>query len=254
VDERAVAALDHDGVTVLRAALDLAWIERLRDAMPGMLAEAYDPTARAGVDGPGPRVHSRDGMWRDSEPFSRFLFQSGIGDLAAGLLRSNQARLYEDLLLFTDAGAEAKARWHRDSPWWPLRGEQLVTLWLSLEPVTADTGAMRFVSGTHRDPDEIALAGMVADRLGPDDEARVVVIETDPGDVIAFHPRLLHTAYGSAVDHARRTFTIRFMGDDIRWRPRREYFHDWMRGCGLEKGDELDHPWFPVVGTARTGS
>jgi hypothetical protein len=61
-------------------------------------------------------------------------------------------------------------------------------------------------------------------------------------------PSSPHTAYGSASDRPRRTFTLRFMGEDIRWRPRTSMYHAWMRDCGLQKGDVLDHPWFPVVG------
>jgi ectoine hydroxylase-related dioxygenase (phytanoyl-CoA dioxygenase family) len=246
--------LAADGVVVLRSMLDDAWIDLLRDAVDELLVGAYDPVARSGAEDGGPVVQSRDGMWRNSERFSRFLFKSPIGDTAAELLRSGEVRLYEDLFLHNAAGVEAKLRWHRDSPWWPISGEQLVTIWFSLESVTAETGAMRFVRGTHRDPDEVARAGMVSDTAPEVDEDRVVTIETSPGDAIAFHPRLLHTAYGSAVDHARRTFTLRFMGDDIRWRPRREYFHAWMQDCGLQKGDALDHPWFPVVGRSPARS
>ena len=36
---------------------------------------------------------------------------------------------------------------------------------------------------------------------------------------VVFHPRALHTAYGSAPDRPRRTFTLRFTGDDV-WRIR----------------------------------
>jgi ectoine hydroxylase-related dioxygenase (phytanoyl-CoA dioxygenase family) len=75
-------------------------------------------------------------------------------------------------------------------------------------------------------------------------------VEAEPGDVVVFHPRVLHTAYGSAADRPRRTFTLRFMGDDVRWRPRRSMFHPWMRECGLQKHDVPDHPWFPVVARA----
>ena len=38
-----------------------------------------------------------------------------------------------------------------------------------------------------------------------------------PGDVLFFHPRALHSAIGSAPTHPRRTFSIRFLGDDVRW-------------------------------------
>ena len=249
LDESVVDAFEADGVVAIRGALALQWIDLLRAAMPQLLEQTYDPDARAGVDDGGPKILSRDGMWRDCEPFGRFLFQSPLGDIATTCMRSSTARLYEDLLLFAGAGAVSQAKWHRDSPWWPLSGQQLSTIWLSLEPVTAETGALRFVAGSHHDGDE-AIGPMTMAELDPERRARVVVVEAGPGDVVVFHPRILHTSYGSAPDHPRRSFTIRFMGDDIRWRPRREMFHEWMRDCGLAKGDVLDHPWFPLVGTA----
>jgi ectoine hydroxylase-related dioxygenase (phytanoyl-CoA dioxygenase family) len=70
---------------------------------------------------------------------------------------------------------------------------------------------------------------------------------TEPGDAVVFHPRALHAALGAAPDRPRRTFTIRLAGDDIRWRPRSSYYHPWMSELGLERGEPLDHPWFPVL-------
>jgi ectoine hydroxylase-related dioxygenase (phytanoyl-CoA dioxygenase family) len=160
-------------------------------------------------------------------------------------MRSRTARLYEDLLLYREAGAEASSSWHRDATYWPLRGHQLSSVWFSLESVTRETGGMRFVAASHLDPDEVATAPFPD--VDADPRLRVIVIETEPGDAILFHPRILHTAYGSAPDRPRRTFTIRFTGDDVRWRPRRAFFHPWMSDCGLQKGDVLDHPGFPLV-------
>jgi hypothetical protein len=76
----------------------------------------------------------------------------------------------------------------------------------------------------------------------------VVKMGGEPGRVL--HPGALHTGYGSSPDQPRRTFTIRFMGDDVCWRRRRDYFHGWMRDCGLEKGAVIDHEGFPVVWSA----
>jgi ectoine hydroxylase-related dioxygenase (phytanoyl-CoA dioxygenase family) len=128
--------------------------------------------------------------------------------------------------------------------------QTLVDVWLCLEPVTAQTGAIRVVRGSQLDDDETARVGKVPEI----DSDRVAIVETQPGDVVAFHPRALHTGYGSSPDRPRRTFTIRFMGDDVRWRPRREYFHEWMRDCGLAKGAPPDHAGFPVVWSVPTTS
>ena len=246
IDEDALNAFETDGAVALRGVLDAEWIESLRDAMPEILERTYDPTERMAGRGSG-QVRQLDGIWRGFEAFARFLFHSPVGAVAAEVMRSSTARLYEDLLLYKDAGADGSAGWHRDSPYWPLSGSQLSSVWFSLETVTSCTGAMKFVAGSHLDGDD--LIDPASPSISPEDLARrrVITTELEPGDVVAFHPRVLHTGYGSAPDRPRRTFTLRFMGDDIRWRPRRLFFHPWMSQCGLQKGDVLDHPWFPVV-------
>lgn len=252
IDEGTIEAFEGDGAVVVRGLLDSHWIESLRDAMPMILERSYDPLARTRVpqrDGPKPQLVQSDGMWRDCEPFRRFLFESPIGLVAATTLRSAGVRLYEDLLLFRDAGLENGAPgWHRDAPYWPVTGRQLLNVWFSLETVTAESGAVRILAGSHLDRDEDAKATLALD-AEPDPD-RVLVFEAEPGDVVLFHPRALHSGYGSAPDRPRRTFTIRFMGDDVRWRARQAFFHEWMRDCGLQEGDPLDHAEFPLVWSA----
>lgn len=234
------ALIDHfesDGAVRIGGMIEHRWIEMLRGLIPHLLAAAPDPGA--------PHV-SVNGMWRNFEPFARFLFDSPVGELAAGLMRSGSARLYEDLLLHK-AERTAGTDWHRDAPHWPVSGHQLSSIWFSLEPVTAATGAMSFVAGSHRDPDELVSAASI-DAGGELQGRPSITFDVEPGDVIVFHPRALHSTSAAASDQPRRSFTLRFTGDDVRWRPRRSVYHEWMRDCGLQKGDRLDHPWFPVVG------
>ena len=236
MDGSLVERFESDGVVRIERALDAEWIELLRDLIPVLLATAPD------ADGPSISVN---GMWRHFEPFARFLFDSPVGELAAGLMRSGPPRLYEDILLYK-AEHTAGTDWHRDAPHWPVSGDQLSSIWFSLEPVTVATGAMSVVAGSHRDPDELVstasiyAGGELRDRPS-------VTFDVEPGDVIAFHPRALHSTSATSSDQPRRSFTLRFTGDDVRWRPRRSVYHEWMRDCGLRNGDPLEHPWFPVV-------
>jgi ectoine hydroxylase-related dioxygenase (phytanoyl-CoA dioxygenase family) len=252
VDEAATEAFDQVGGVVVRGLLDDRWIESLRAAMPTILEQSYDPLERTRIQRPGapkPQLVQSDGMWRDCEPFRHFLFESPVGAVAAATLRSTAVRLYEDLMLYREAGPENGAPgWHRDAPYWPVTGRQLANVWFSLETVTADAGAVRIVARSHLDPDDVTRRTLTLD--AEPDSARVVTFEAEPGDVVLFHPRALHSGYGSAPDRPRRTFTIRFMGDDVRWRSRQAFFHEWMRECGLKDGDPPDHPGFPVVWSA----
>jgi ectoine hydroxylase-related dioxygenase (phytanoyl-CoA dioxygenase family) len=265
LDEQLIETFERDGAVTVRGLLDDEWITSLRDNVDAMLERAYDARARLGSKRPAESQNvMSDGMWRDNDAFRTFLFESPIGETAASMMRSQSARLFEDLLLYGAAGADGKASWHQDEPGWPVTGRQLASVWFTLDGASSETGALRIVAGSHRGPMyRPRVSSKRADTIGddwqhwsdeplPDVEAapedyEIRVYETEPGDAVVFHPRALHTGKGSSPDHPRRTFTIRMLGDDIRWQPRSVLFHPWMAECGFEEGDVLDHPGFPVV-------
>ena len=236
MDQSTIERFEMDGAVAIRGLLEPGWIEALRDLVPALLSAAPDP------DGPNVSVNA---MWRRFEAFARFLFRSPVGETAAALMRSGPPHLYEDLLLYKRQST-AGTGWHRDSPHWPVSGRQLSSIWFSLEPVTTATGAMSFVSGSHLDDDALVSVASIDARAEVAGRP-AITFEVEPGDVVAFHPRALHSTSDAASDQPRRSFTLRFAGDDVRWRPRRSVYHEWMRECGLQKGDRLEHPWFPVV-------
>ncbi|RDH79579.1 hypothetical protein DVS77_04995 [Mycolicibacterium moriokaense] len=253
----------RDGAVIVRGLLEPAWLQLIADNMPDFLSHAVsqkNPTRPATDDDP---CIMSSLMHQHSPTFLDFLIHSGIAEAAGILMQSASARLFEDLLIYNRAGAEAKAQWHQDEPQWPVSGSQLSSVWFSLGAVTATTGAMRFVAGSHRGPlyvpkmpqsmlDKVAAdtalwtGGPLPDIETQRDEHHIIVTELDPGDAVIFHPRIIHTAVGSAADSPRQTFTIRFLGDDIRWQPRQMVFHRWMLDCGLTEGDRFDHESFPL--------
>jgi ectoine hydroxylase-related dioxygenase (phytanoyl-CoA dioxygenase family) len=79
--------------------------------------------------------------------------------------------------------------WHRDSDH-PLPGLGFLAY---LEPLTARTGALRVVPGSHTD---LAQAFPEAALLEDLDRAAGDAVETEPGDVIAFDEHLIHGSVG----------------------------------------------------------
>jgi ectoine hydroxylase-related dioxygenase (phytanoyl-CoA dioxygenase family) len=242
VDERMAERFETDGAVALRGLLDATWIDALRDSAGELLDGGYDPTARMKTRGSRSQssIVQSSGKWRESETFRRFLSESPIAAVSAALMRSSTARLYEDL--FQVRQPSQGTAWHRDMPYWPVSGHQATNVWFNLEPVTPYAGGLHVVAGTHTDRRE--------DFSAPDEPSsshQVLAFGAEPGDVIIFHPWALHSGYGAMPDQPRRTFTIRFLGDDIRWRPTPSYYHGWMADTGLREGDALDHPGFPLL-------
>jgi ectoine hydroxylase-related dioxygenase (phytanoyl-CoA dioxygenase family) len=259
-DAAALAAYERVGAIVVRGLIEPAWIRSLRDDYDRMAELGYDPATK-GVRSAKRELVMRYGMWREEESFRAFLFGSTIARAAAALMRSRTATLYEDLLITEPAGAGRHNGWHQDEPSWPVSGRMLSSVWLSLEPVDAESGAIRFVEASHRGPlyqpryvtaeevgeDVLLWTGGLLPDVDDDPGATAVLTDAQPGDAVIFHPRAIHAALGSAKSHARRTFTIRFLGDDVRWLPKHRMFHPWMRDLGLSKGDEVVSPRLPRV-------
>jgi hypothetical protein len=89
-----------------------------------------------------------------------------------------------------------------DSTWHTRQGAAIggVTFWVDLEPRTAATGALRLIPGSHL-PDYMRQIGEYSGaepaQSGFEEwEWPHVVIETDPGDVVALHVHLRNRAQG----------------------------------------------------------
>ena len=77
-----------------------------------------------------------------------------------------------------------------------------VTFWADLEPRTAGTGALRLIPGSHLPDFERRLCEYGAAEQATSGfehwEWPHVVVETEPGDVVAFHAHLMNRAQGGA--------------------------------------------------------
>lgn len=260
----------RDGAVCVRGVLDSPWLNRLSKLFEELKRQGRDLSGYYGDEksqrpgsGRGQTIVCDD-CWRLEALFLRFLRESPLAATAAALLDSRQLNLFEDLLIYKSAGAEQPTPWHQDQPQWPLSGKQMASGWFCLDPVTKDTGSLRFALGTHNGPlyrpvvppdreaDVAADARHFDGGALPDVEAEpsrfaVRVFDVSPGDVVFFHPRVLHAALGSAPCYPRRTFSVRFLGDDVRWLPKRSVFHDWLRRVPLREGERIIGERFPLL-------
>ena len=87
---------------------------------------------------------------------------------------------------------------------------------LYLDPQRRDTGALRVIPGSHRDPLHKALFPLQDAHLGGDPNPYGVegpqipacAIETDPGDIVFFNQWLYHAVYGK--EGKRRVIVLKF--------------------------------------------
>lgn len=188
------------------------------------------------------------------------VFESPLADLARQGLGVEAATHWYDQLFVKEPGADVPTPWHHDLTFWPIVGEQIVSFWIPLDPVTSESSGLEFVKGSHRWPNRYKAitpdynAYMIDPDLEdvPDIEANradydIVGWEMEPGDVLAFHPLIVHGSAGNrSMTTRRRALASRWVGDDVVYAPRKHTM-PLPPGHGLESGDPLGGPSFPRI-------
>lgn len=265
-----IAGFERDGAVVLRGLIELAWVERLNGAIerlrnrPGPLGEVY--CAESGDGG----FYGDRFTWTFDPDVRAFVLDSPAGEIVGRLMRASKVRLYCDHLLVKEPGTTAATPWHHDLQAWPIEGRQIASLWLALDPITRENGAVEYVAGSHRwgrrfRSDTFGRSGLMGQTFGAsateeEDETcpdidrerqlhQLLCWDMRPGDCVAFHALTVHGASGNRSSTTRRrALSTRWAGDDVVWIRRRGKTAKLIRDPGLEPGDPLEKSeLFPLV-------
>lgn len=199
------------------------------------------------------------------KPFRRFSLSGVAPEIAGALLGSEKVNYFGDQIFVKEPGTRERTAFHQDATYFEIEGDQCCVLWIPVDAVTLENGAMLYVRGSHRDGalyqpnvffSQAPLPGAEGDPL-PDIEGHmadydIVHFDVEPGDVIVHHYRTLHGAGGNTSRYqVRRAASLRYCGDDIRFRTRPGTPKQLHHTTRLNDGDPLGGPDFPVVWTRR---
>ena len=110
--------------------------------------------------------------------------------------------------------------WHQDISDARVEGMDAVTVWMSLDPVSA-AESLELVRGSHLGPvydSYYAPAGSapIPDIEGHRDAYDIVSFACQPGDAVLFHFGVLHGGGQTGAGTTRRSLALRFVGPDCR--------------------------------------
>ena len=262
VSQKDIDAYNEDGVVPLRGLIDPGQLKSLAAAIEDDIRE------------PGPFYHgykSDEGMfhgnmrlWETHPVFRDICLDSGLPSIAQAFFGSKKINLLYDQLFVKEAAMGQRTRWHNDQPYWPVRGWQVLSMWIALDKTTAENGRLEFIRGSHRwdrwfQPETFGKTESISQYERnpefediPDIEAErdkhdIISWDLDPGDVYLFHAMTVHGAGGNTLHNRRRRgYTVRYIGDDV--------VYDLRPGLSqplvydkLVSGQPLDSDRYPVV-------
>jgi len=289
--------LDLAAVNVLRRSIDEA-ILKIHDSPSGYdlseLTRAAEMNDRRAIESEDGGQHDVSGIMEhikaSGKPFlfddteggkGSFLLETGIAarqrafrrfslsgpgpEIAGALLGADAVNFFGDQIFVKEPGTRERTAFHQDATYFEIEGEQCCVMWIPVDPVTLENGAMQYLRGSHRDgklyqPNvfmtQTPLPGAGGEPLpdieGHMDDYDIVHFDVEPGDVIVHHYRTIHGAGGNKSRYqVRRAASLRYCGDDIRfvtrpWAPKQ--LHHIQR---LKDGDPLSGPDFPLVWRRR---
>jgi ectoine hydroxylase-related dioxygenase (phytanoyl-CoA dioxygenase family) len=251
----------EDGVLLIKGAFTKFWLDIIAEGVEEAMLNP-SPMARDYIGENGGRFFTDHHMCRRIDAFKKFEKDSNVTSLAAKIMGTSKLNYVDEHLLVKEPGTENATHWHQDLPYYEIGGPDFGSFWIPLDPVDRDSGAVRFVRGSHRwgkvyQPIRIAEGVLVDeakqyDGPAPDidqnlDKYPVVSFDMDPGDALFFHAGVLHGAYpNKTADRRRRALSARYAGADSYWQPR-PYIPSRPETPDLVEGGPLDSNEYPVV-------
>lgn len=271
ITEEERQAYREDGAAVIRGVVPMGWIELMREAIDRILANPGSASIEYTPEGKEGRYYGDFFVWMRDPDFRAFMMDSPMPELAASLLGSARVNFFYDQLLVKEPKTEEPTPLHQDRPYWPVRGNDIVSVWVPFDPATPESGVVHYVKGSHKWGRFFAprtfgnstgyknqYEGMglepIDDVEANLDEYDVITWDMEPGDVIVHNSLTIHYAPGNASPTGRRRgLALRYVGDDAVWDTRPGTFmtnpkvQELLPEIALQDGDRFSGEAFPQV-------
>jgi ectoine hydroxylase-related dioxygenase (phytanoyl-CoA dioxygenase family) len=252
-----------DGVVCIRGALDLSSLQLAEEAYNWSMAHptTHHKVEEGGAAKSGGRFYQDFFNPNAMEHYRQMLLESSIADVLARVWGSPDVWFMFEHVFIKEGGESRRTAWHQDSQDLPVEGSDFATAWISFDRIHADE-ALEFVRGSHwgvrfaaasRSDANDVVRPPVPDIEANRDRYDIVSWPMEPGDVLVFHPAILHGGAPTRVGARRRTLSMRFFGRNAVFAPRpgssgkvgpSNFGEEELK---LKPGDLFRHPAFPRV-------
>ena len=260
ITEDEINTYNQDGIVCLRGLFSDEWVEMLREAADQSMSNpnefGIELATERNEEG---RFFHETFVWRNNEICKNFVFNSPAAEIAGKIMSSNKVNIFFDQWLIKEPGTGTATPWHHDMPYWPIKGWQISTLWLALDPVKAESGAVEYVKGSHKwgktyKPATFSGSHDYGDDLPevPDveamrDQLEFIQFEMEPGDCTVHQGLIVHGASGNTSRNTRRrAYVSRWAGDDATF-DLRDGVQEMPKMPDIPNGSPIDSELWPKI-------
>ena len=215
LSEELVARYQADGLIIPPFTLDEGWLDRLRAGTERLVAE--NPGIRPEMLDTSHIVHNPSSPVIGNTELLDFALNNPAIDLVEQLIGPDII-LWNTHLFLKPPGDGKEVPWHQDGQYWPIRPLATCSLWIALDEVNEENGAMRYVPGSHQgelyahhtdNGDHLCLNQVLDEGQLPLEDAPYVRLM--PGQFSLHDVNLVHGSAANRSTRRRCGFAIRYM-------------------------------------------
>ena len=234
------------------------WIEPLRKGFQKVL-DKPSKHGRENVNDNQGRFFEDYCNWKRIEEFKNCIFNSPAAEIVAEATSSKSSQIFHEHIFVKEPGTHKETPWHQDMPYYCVDGNDTGSFWIPLDPVTKEN-SLQVLLGSHKFPKLVRPTKWSNDKPWYKDndnfmdmpditkmEKNILSSEMNIGDAILFNFKVLHSSSGNTEKIPRRAFSMRFIGDDVKYIDRGGETSPPFKGIDLNNGAKMREDWFPVI-------
>ena len=225
--DRLVEEFARDGVAVVRRLFDHESLGELVGALEDYESEILPSLPRGDytLEPDGRTVRNLWRMQEHSSFFREFAARPELVDLVAPLLGAGDVESLGVESFSKPARVGSAVPYHQDNAYFCLEPADVLTLWVALDAVTSENGAVEYLLGSHRELQPHAPSGVKGNSFGlrdpPEEGAFPRAQPTlEAGDAIVHHGLVIHQSPPNRSPRSRRAVIVVYRGAHTRVQPR----------------------------------
>ena len=248
----------QDGALVIREVFK-PWINILREGFEEVLKNP-GPHARENVSKKeNGRFFEDYCNWHRIPEFIKFVKESPAAQIVAEATNSKSIQAFHDHIFVKEPDTNKLTPWHQDMPYYCVDGNDTGSYWIPLDEVDKEN-TLKVILGSHNWPKLVQPTKWSNDKpwyKNKSDfmdmpniesfEKEIMIPDLNLGDAVLFNFKIVHGTSGNSTKNRRRAFSMRFIGDDVRYIDRGGETSPPFTGINLKSGDILRTDWFPII-------